>query len=109
MTTVATYSGYYLRYKADAVAANLPNWNRLRIVKIEATGEALVAKHPMTQASAFPKLPKTFPDYDTAFAWVSSVLLGEHPWLFEEAGCASFDLEHQVLLGVRVLGAEPDW
>jgi len=66
--------GYYLRYKADAKAANLPHQNLLRITKIEATGEDTVTKHPMTSALAFPGLPKIFPNYEAAFAWVSMTL-----------------------------------
>lgn len=70
-------AGYLLRYRQDAAAQGILNWNRLRIMRFKDSDTALVYKSSMLPPSRYPELPKTFPNYESAFAFAEELLRRE--------------------------------
>lgn len=69
--------GYVNRYRAEAQAKELPNWQRMVIVELR-SGEAMALPWMLAgQRIRSPvDLPQTFPTYDLAFEFVETILKG---------------------------------
>ncbi len=76
--------GYISRYRKEAQEKNLQNWKYFYIAEIEKTcGAILVYRNPhriwiggklKITFNEYPDLPKLFPSYEDAFAWLEKNL-----------------------------------